>query len=119
MRSSSTINVSADATDGPQTLNQAPAKSSKNKSGKQNKRKGSDSVRNRTKAAGDEAAKTAEKEREEEEDINTSKVAARGRSGQGKKRTDAAADSSAPLSIKQTIQHGPELITGMAQPCIS
>ena len=122
MRSSSTINLSADATDGPQTLKQATAKSSKKKSGKQNKRKGSESVRNRTKAAGHEAAKTAEKkkeEKEEEEDINTSKVAARGRGSQGKKRTGAAAHSSAPLSIKETVQHGPELITGMAQPCIS
>ena len=65
MRSSSTINLSADATDGPQTLKQATAKSSKKKSGKQNKRKGSESVRNRTKAAGHEAADCGEEERGE------------------------------------------------------
>ncbi len=83
----------------PQTLIQAPAKSSKNKSGKQNKRVRSDFARKRTKAAGLEAAKTAEKEREGEEEkvINTCKVAARVRGSQGKKRTTAAADSTARL----------------------
>ena len=116
--SSATINVSADSTGGSQALNQGPAKSGKKKNGKLNKRKGSMSVDNQTKVAGDEAAKTAEKEGEEEErDINTFKVAGKSRGSRGKKRT--AAGSSAPLSIKRTIQHGPELITGLAQPCFT
>ena len=117
--SSATINVSADSTGRSQALNQGPAKSGKKKKGKLNKRKGSMSVDNQTKVAGDEAAKTAEKEREEEEekDINTFKVAGKSRGSRGKKRT--AAGSSAPLSIKRTIQHGPELITGMGHPCFT
>ena len=114
------INVSADARSGPQTLKQGPAKSGKKKSKKQNKKKGSESAGNQTRAAGDEAAKTVEKKREEEEeDINMPKVAAKSRGSRGKKRAGAAAGSSAPLSIKGTVQNGPELITGMANPCIS
>lgn len=116
-RSPSTINVSADATDGSQTLQQGPANSGKKKYGKKNKKKGPESAS--TKAAGDEAAKTAEKEKEEEEDTNMFKVAGKSRGSRGKKRTGAAAGSSAPLSIKGTVQNGPELITGMAHPCIS
>ncbi len=65
--SSSTINVSADATGGLQTLKQGPAKSSKKKSSKQTKKKGPESASNQTRAAGDEAAKIVEKEREEEQ----------------------------------------------------
>ncbi|KAA6422721.1 MAG: hypothetical protein FRX49_07256 [Trebouxia sp. A1-2] len=107
------INVSADARSGPQTLKQGPAKSGKKKSKKQNKKKGSESAGNQTRAAGDEAAKTVEKKREEEEeDINMPKVAAKSRGSRGKKRAGAAAGSSAPLSIKGTVQNGPELITG-------
>ncbi|KAL0038809.1 hypothetical protein WJX79_008711 [Trebouxia sp. C0005] len=52
------------------------------------------------------------KREEEEEDINMPKVAAKSRGSRGKKRAGAAAGSSAPLSIKGTVQNGPELITG-------
>jgi len=58
-------------------------------------------------------------EEEEEEEDNMFKVAAKSRGSRGKKRTGAAAGSSAPLSIKGTVQNGPELITGMPHPCIS
>ncbi len=111
--SSTTINISADATAGPQTVKQGPANSGKEKIGRKNKKKGLQSAS--TRAAGDEAAKTAEKEKEEEEDYV--KVAGRSRGSRGKKRT--AAGSSAPLSIKRTVQNGPELITGINHPCIS
>ena len=106
MLSSTTINILADATAGPQ----GPANSSKKKIGRKNKKKGPESASTR---AGDEAAKTAEKDGEkEEEEEDYVKVAAKSRGSWGKKRT--AADSSAPLSINRTVQNGPELITGMA-----
>ncbi len=111
--SSTTIHVVADATGGSQTLKQGPAKSSKKKSGKKKERKGSESVGNQTMAADDGAAKTVEQQREEEEEEDNTmfKVAGKSRGSRGKKRT--AADSSAPLSIKGTVQTRPELITGL------
>ena len=110
--SSSTLNMSADATDGSHPPKQGPAKSGKKKSDK-NKKKGPESAS--TKAAGAEAAQPAEKERVE--DNNMFIVAGKSRGGRGKKRT--AADSSAPLSNKRTVQNGPELISGITHPCIS
>ena len=108
--SSSTINVSANATDGSHPPKQGPARSGKKKNGKKNQKKGPES--DSTKAAGDEAAKPAEKEREEEVDENNMfKVAGKSRGNRGKK--GPAAGSSAPLSIKGTVQTRPELTTGM------
>lgn len=112
--SSSTINVSANATDGSHPPKQGLAKSGKKKSGKNNK--GPESAS--TKAAGAEAAQPAEKEREEEvEDNNMFINAGKSRGSRGKKRT--AVDSSAPPSNKRTVQNGPELISGITHPCIS
>ncbi len=113
--SSSTINVSANATDGSHPPKQGLAKSGKKKSGKNNN-KGPESAS--TKAAGAEAAQPAEKEREEEvEDNNMFINAGKSRGSRGKKRT--AVDSSAPPSNKRTVQNGPELISGITHPCIS
>ena len=51
------------------------------------------------------------------EENNMFIVAGKSRGTRGKKRT--AADSSAPLSNKRTVQNGPELNSGITHPCIS